>query len=943
MRTPTIWTKTWIGLLSLAMLAAPDVWGQTTPGPAYTVRTVAGSYAVGDGGPAAAALLISPRRVITDSAGNTYVSSEEGTVRRISATGIISAIAGASGFDSYGDGGAATQAGMSYPTGLALDGSNHLYVAEYFGCRIRRINLSTGIIEAFAGDGDCRTGADGPISKTSFNYPTALLVDRNGGIIVSEQIGNRIRRIDPVTSTISTIAGSAIGLGGLTGEGGPATQALITSPSDLTQDSLGNVYFTDSVNCFVRKIEALSGLLRTVAGTSCGYSGDGRSALAAQLDSPRAVLVNQSGDILFVSEGSRIRRIDLNSRVITTYAGTGIAGLAGDGQTALQAQIGNAFSMAFDRSNALLVAELDGHRLRRIDESGRVSTYAGRTTFAGDGGPAIAAQFVYPRSIALDKQGGFIVADSGNGRIRAVAADGSIKTITGGGYFAASSGDGGLAINAGVNIPIAPALVDSKGNYYFTEVGGKVRKITASGVISQVSLTIFRVASGLALDAAEKFLYVAESQGGRIDRVDLSSNVVTTFAGTGAPGAVAEGGYAGDGGPAIAAKLLGPGEIAMDRKGNLFVLDRGNNRIRRISPSGDRIETIAGSGTKGSTGDGGPALSAAINIFWSLAVDSGGNVYFGEFPKIRRVDMNTGIISTIAGDILTGYRGDSGAAIASRFNLPIGMAFDERDNLYVADSRNHRVRVLSLPSTLPQIATVITAGSFGGGAVIATGTWIEIYGERLSGSAREWAGGDFSGSNAPTMIDGVRVKVNGRDAFVRFVSPGQINAQVPDGIGVGNVNVQVIAPAGTSNSFALTAAARTPALLAPLSFRDGGRQYAGALFADGSFVGRPGLLPGVAFRPAKAGDRLILYGVGFGAVNPVNAAGAITTQANALPRVEVKMGNTSAAVEYAGLAGGFVGLYQLNVVVPMGLNGDVALTVSVDGVGLTQTLFLTVE
>ena len=924
MRKRTNWIKTLLAVLPVAMPIAPEARSQTPVVPTYTVRTVAGSYVPGDGGPAAAALLISPRRVIGDAAGNTYVSSDDGYVRRISAAGVISTIAGAGGFDWYGDGGLATQAGLAIPTALALDSSNRLYVAEMLGCRIRRIHLGTGIIEAFAGNGQCLSGADGALAQTTLNGPSALLVDRSGGIIVAEQGGNRIRRIDPAGSTISTIVGEG-------------------SPSDLTQDSLGNIYFTDSANCLVRKIEVVTGALRTVAGTSCGYSGDGRAALAAQIDTPGALVVRPSGDILYVAEPNRIRRIDLNTRLISTYAGTGVAGLAGDGDLAMPAQFASPTSMAFDRSNALLVAESGGHRIRRIDESGRVSTYAGRTTFAGDGGPAIAAQFLYPRSIALDKQGGFIVGDASNGRIRAVGADGSIKTIAGLGAFAGSSGDGGMALNAGINIVIAPSLIDSKGNYYFTEVGGKVRKITAGGVITQVSSILFQVASGLALDAAEKFLYVAESQGHRIVRVELSSGVVTTIAGTGAPGAIGAGGFAGDGGPALAAKLLGPGEIALDRNGNLYVLDRGNSRIRRISASGDRIETITGTGINRSTGDGGPAIVAAVNIFWGLAVDSGGNVYFAEAAKIRRVDVSSGIITTIAGDIVSGFRGDGGAATASRFSLPVAMAFDGRDNLYVVDQRNHRVRILSLPSSAPQIASVITAGSFGGGAVIAPGSWIEIYGERLAGTAREWAGADFNGNNAPTAIDGVRVKVNGRDAFVRFVSPGQINAQVPDGIGVGNVSVQVIASAGASNFITLSAVARTPALLAPLSFRDGGRQYAGALYADGSFVGRPGLLPGVAFRPAKAGERLILYGVGFGAVEPVNAAGAITMQANALPRVEVRMGNANATVEYAGLAGGFVGLYQLNVVVPEGISGDVALTVSVDGIGTAQSLFLTLE
>lgn len=240
---------------------------------------------------------------------------------------------------------------------------------------------------------------------------------------------------------------------------------------------------------------------------------------------------------------------------------------------------------------------------------------------------------------------------------------------------------------------------------------------------------------------------------------------------------------------------------------------------------------------------------------------------------------------------------------------------------------------------------VITAGAFGAATTIAPGSWIEIYGTNLATETRQWGGNDFSGNNAPTVLGGVRVSIGGTPAFVQLISPGQINAQVPGGLSAGPTTMTVTNAAGTSDNYNITVAARSPGLLSPPVFRVNNRQYLAALFPDNTtFVGAANFISGVASRPARAGDVIITYGVGFGATNPNVPPGQIVTAANSLPNFTFRFGSSNGEIVYAGLAPNFVGLYQFNIRVPTGLAaGDVPVTVSVDGVNVSQTLFTTVQ
>ena len=245
----------------------------------------------------------------------------------------------------------------------------------------------------------------------------------------------------------------------------------------------------------------------------------------------------------------------------------------------------------------------------------------------------------------------------------------------------------------------------------------------------------------------------------------------------------------------------------------------------------------------------------------------------------------------------------------------------------------------------PVVTAVISAGSFGARTDFAPGSWLEIYGSNFAGGTKLWQGPDFNGATAPTVLDGVRAKVNGKDAFTWVVTPGQLNVQAPDNAGTGPMSVTVSNCEQTSAPVSLTQQRSAPGMWAPPSFTSSGRQLLGATTADGrTFIGT---IAGLQSRPAKPGEMVIAYGVGFGATNPAVAPGQITpglapladTFAFTIGGVPI----TGSNLVYAGLAPGFVGLYQFNVIVPDVPDGDQPVTVRVGTSTVPQTLFLSVK
>ncbi len=242
---------------------------------------------------------------------------------------------------------------------------------------------------------------------------------------------------------------------------------------------------------------------------------------------------------------------------------------------------------------------------------------------------------------------------------------------------------------------------------------------------------------------------------------------------------------------------------------------------------------------------------------------------------------------------------------------------------------------------------IVSASSFGAFAAAAPGSYIEIYGTDLAGTTREWAGSDFTDGNAPTSLDGVSVTVGGQPAFVHFVSPTQVNVQIPAGVPAGSASVVVSYKGQTSASAPLTIKALAGGLLAPSSFNVNGKQYVVAIHAAGGAFVSNGNIPDVPAAPAAPGETLIFYGLGFGPVSPDDTpiAGKIAQGLTSLTAgVEFRIGQSAAKVEYAGLAPNLVGLYQFNVVVPPNAaSGDLPLEVFLAGEAVPQTVFIPVK
>ncbi|WP_322754609.1 protein kinase domain-containing protein [Frankia sp. Cas3] len=339
-----------------------------------------------------------------------------------------------------------------------------------------------------------------------------------------------------------------------------------------------------------------------------------------------------------------------SSPLITTVAGTGTGGFTGDGGPATHAQLANPDGVAVDNTGTLYIADQDNNRVRRVGTDGTITTLAGTGTagYAGDGGPATHAQLANPHGVAVDSTGTLYIADEGNQRVRRVGTDGTITTVAGTGTEG-FTGDGGPATHAQLAYPEGVA-VDRTGTLYITDQGNqRVRRVGTDGTI-------------------------------------------TTVAGTGTAGYAVYAGYAGDGGPATHAQLANPHGVAVDSTGTLYIADLSNNRVRRVGTDGT-ITTVAGTGTEGFTGDGGPATHAQLAYPEGVAVDRTGILYITDQDnhRVRRVGTD-GTITTVAGTGTEGDSGDGGPATHAQLANPDGVAVDNTGTLYITDRGNHRVR-----------------------------------------------------------------------------------------------------------------------------------------------------------------------------------------------------------------------------------------------------------
>src|SRR3984957_2541970 len=429
-------------------------------------------------------------------------------------------------------------------------------------------------ISTYAGGG---AAANYPALQYSV-APTAIAVASGGGVYFGNFAGQKsaVYQLNTSTDALTLVAGN--NTSGYSGDGGPATNAQIATICGIALDAAGDVYFADCDSEVIRRVDASTGIITTVAGNgSGGYTGDGGQATSATLNSPHGLAIDGAGNLYIADTlNSVIRRVAASTAVITTVAGNGTAGFSGNGTRAIKAELNEPEGVAVDASGDLYIADTQNNVVRLVTASnGIISAFAGNkfAGYKGDGGAATAARLNLPEGVALDSAGDLYIADTFNSVIRLVNASTGIITTAAGDGSAGFSGDGGPATAASLDQPAAVAI-DGTGNLYVPDqYNFVIRLVNSSGTISTIAGDTF------------------------------SS-------------------YGGDSGIATGAQMYEPmGSVALDPSGNLIISDSGNNAVRQVAASTGFITTIAGTGRVGYSGDGGPATSAMLDQPQGIALD----------------------------------------------------------------------------------------------------------------------------------------------------------------------------------------------------------------------------------------------------------------------------------------------------------------------------------
>jgi sugar lactone lactonase YvrE len=553
--------------------------------------------------------------------------------------------------------------------------------------------VSNGVITTVAGNGTQGfNGDNGPANSATLNTPVGVAVDASGNLYIADTGNSRVRMVS--NGVITTVAGD--GTQGFSISNGPATGLPLFYPGAVAVDNSGHLYIAAGV---VRMVS--NGVITTVAGNgNPGFSGDNGPATKATL-SPDGIAVDTSGNLYIADRGSNRVRMVWNG-IITTVAGNGTPGFSGDNGPATSASLNAPSAVVVDASGNLYVGDISDNRVRMISK-GVITTVAGNgaQNFGGDNGPATSAQLNSPTGAAVDASGNLYIADTSNNRVRMVS-NGVITTVVGNGT-SGFSGDNGPAINAQLSSPTG-AAVDASGNLYIADSGNNRVRMISNGIITTVAGngTQGFGDNGPGFDAQLRNpTGVVIDTSGNLYIVDSGNNrvrvvshgVITTVAGNGRAG------FNGDNGPATSASLNTPFGVAVDPSGNLYITDTGNNRVRMVSHG--VITTVAGNGARGFRGDNGPATSASLWVPSGVAVDTLGSLYIADSANNRVRVVSKGVIRTVAGNGNQGFSGDDGPSSGAALNSPNSVALDSRFNLYVSDEGNHRVRIL-VPSASAQ-------------------------------------------------------------------------------------------------------------------------------------------------------------------------------------------------------------------------------------------------
>ncbi|MEB3196762.1 MAG: NHL repeat-containing protein [Candidatus Sericytochromatia bacterium] len=613
-----------------------------------------------------------PDAVAVGPGGLLYIADAgNSAIRLLNEDGVLVTVAGSGSagyINAYG-----RAARFSGPRGLAFDAAGNLYVADTGNHRIRKISTD-GFVDTVAGTGEAGF-EDGPAHLAKFNSPSGVAVDASGTLYVADGENHCVRRLS-TAGTVSTVAGD--GTAGFADA--VSTAARFNSPYQLALDASGVIYVTEIGGRRVRKVQP-DGTVTTLAGDGEPGNIDG-SGPFARFEFPWGIAVNASGTLFVADSQARLIRRISPTGLVTTVAGSG-GSTALDG-AGLSAQFSEPRGLAVDDSGAVFVADRGSHRIRKMAPDTSVTSVAG-SGFAGfaDGNSKV-EQFGSPTDVAVDASGALYVSEAN--RIRILNPDGTLRALAGGGP---GTNDGtGSAAQFALAFRIA---LDSAGNLFVSDANNnRIRKVTPAGVVTtlagssngfaegQGSAARFSSPYGVAVDASGT-VYVADRSNYRIRKVS-PDGLVTTFAGSGSSThADGQGASAG---------FSSPSGLAFDASGTLYVAE--SSRVRKVSPSG-LVSTLAGSGSWGASD--GVGVAASFKNLSDIAVDASGVVYVADYDpsRIRRIQPD-GTVSTLAGGTPVGFADGIGAV--ARFNNLAGIGIDVSGTLYVADSGNRLIRRL---------------------------------------------------------------------------------------------------------------------------------------------------------------------------------------------------------------------------------------------------------
>lgn len=658
-----------------------------------------------------------------------------------------------------GDGGAATSANLNLPESIALDAAGNIYIADSADNRIRVVNvgattitianvsIGAGKIQTVAGQGTACSNpqgspacGDGGAATAGFlNSPYGVALDSNGNIYIADTYDQRIREVTATTGIISTIAGNGIGCTNPAsgcGDKGAATSAELRQPRGVTVDGSLNVYIADTLNNRIREVTAGTGIINTIVDSNGvqGFLGDGGSPAGAQIDLPTSVVLGSNTTLLIADTGNqRIRCVNLgttatvvagqtvNPSTILTVSG---GGMGGDGGSPTKALLALPWDAAEDAAGNLYIVDQANNRIREITNPGLnsavITTYAGTGSagYSGDNGLAVSATLNAPSSIAFDSSGNLYIADSGNLVIRKVDASTKvITTVFGNGNSCypttAACGDGGPPTGASFALPLTVAL-DSANN-----------------------------------------VYVSDWQGEKVREWNTSTNIVSTVAGTGNIG------YNDNNLLATAANLNHPAGLVIDNQGNIYISIQYNGVVGQVCLSPSKTNCVSGAqngfiynwalnSAARLSGDGGPKLNGSMWNPLMLAIDPSQNIYIsgGNDNVVQRVDQVTGIYSNVAGNptnaIQGGFTGDKGPAVLARM-ANLGAMVDGKNNLYIADGGNNRIRFVPFAPGISLQANTLSLGQW---ALGTKGTAVPFTITGAGGMDLNVTGFSFTGANS---------------------------------------------------------------------------------------------------------------------------------------------------------------------------------------------------